>query len=41
MIPVDEVALAAARDYVDEQFEYLSADEVGFDSRIGETSPDL
>jgi S-adenosylmethionine synthetase len=40
-VPVDEIALAAARDYVDEQFEHLSADWIEFDSRIGETSPDL
>lgn len=40
-IPVDDIALDAARDYVDTSFEELSADMVEFDSRIGETSAEL
>jgi len=40
-IPVDEIAIDAARTYVDEHFAELSGDAVEFDSRIGETSPDL
>jgi S-adenosylmethionine synthetase len=40
-IPVDDIALDAARDYVDARFEELSADMVEFDSRIGETSAEL
>ena len=40
-IPVDDIALDAARDYVDARFEELSAGMVEFDSRIGETSAEL
>ena len=40
-IPVDDIAIDAARNYVDSNFEELSADMVEFDSRIGETSSDL
>lgn len=40
-VPVDDIAIDAARDYVDGHFEELSADMVEFDSRIGETSSDL
>lgn len=40
-IPVDDIAIGAAQDYVDTHFAELSADTIEFDSRIGETSPDL
>jgi S-adenosylmethionine synthetase len=40
-IPVDEIAIGAAREYVDEHFSELSGDMVEFESRIGETSVDL
>lgn len=40
-VPVDEIAVTAARDYLDDTFEYLPADSVEFDSRIGETSAEL
>ncbi len=40
-VPVDELAVDAARDYVDANFDELPADAVEFDPRIGETSADL
>ncbi|MFC4543609.1 methionine adenosyltransferase [Halosolutus amylolyticus] len=40
-VPVDELAVEAARAYVDEHFEDLPADAIEFDPRIGETSADL
>ncbi|WP_318570676.1 methionine adenosyltransferase [Salinigranum marinum] len=40
-IPVDDIAIDAAGDYVDDHFQELSPDMVEFDSRIGETSADL
>lgn len=40
-IPVDEIALNAARNYIEENFKALSTDQIEFDSRIGETSTDL
>lgn len=40
-IQVDNIAIEAARDYVDAHFSELSGDMVEFESRIGETSADL
>ncbi len=40
-IPVDEIALEAARDYIRDNFEELELRQVEFDCRIGETSTDL
>ncbi|SDC86720.1 methionine adenosyltransferase [Natrinema hispanicum] len=40
-VPVDDLAIDAARDYVDTTFDELPADAVEFDPRIGETSADL
>ncbi|MFW5919635.1 MAG: methionine adenosyltransferase, partial [Halanaeroarchaeum sp.] len=40
-IPVDDLAIEAATDYVDEHFRELAGDEVEFESRIGETSTNL
>ncbi|ELZ21397.1 methionine adenosyltransferase [Natrinema limicola] len=40
-VPVDNLAVDAARDYVDATFDDLPADAVEFDPRIGETSADL
>ncbi len=40
-IPVDEIALEAARDYISNSFEELELRQVEFDCRIGETSTDL
>ncbi|MGM0388629.1 MAG: methionine adenosyltransferase [Natrinema limicola] len=40
-VPVDDLAVDAARDYVDATFDDLPADAVEFDPRIGETSADL
>lgn len=40
-VPVDDLAVDAARDYVDATFDDLHADAVEFDPRIGETSADL
>ncbi|MGM0592475.1 MAG: methionine adenosyltransferase [Halobacteriota archaeon] len=40
-IPVDEIAIEAARDYVDTHFDELVGTMVEFESRIGETSTDL
>ncbi|EGQ43086.1 MAG: methionine adenosyltransferase [Candidatus Nanosalina sp. J07AB43] len=40
-IPVDEIALEAARDYIRDNFEELKLRQVEFDCRIGETSTDL
>jgi S-adenosylmethionine synthetase len=40
-IPVDQVALETARNYIKNNFKLLSPDHIEFDSRIGETSTDL
>jgi S-adenosylmethionine synthetase len=40
-IPVDEIALKAAREYIRENFKKLSPEHIEFDARIGETSTDL
>ncbi|RZV10641.1 methionine adenosyltransferase [Natrinema hispanicum] len=40
-VPVDNLAVDAARDYIDATFDDLPADAVEFDPRIGETSADL
>jgi len=40
-IPVDDIAIAAAREYVEDAFEYVPEDAIEFESRIGETSADL
>lgn len=40
-IPVDRIALKAAREYIDDNFKVLSSDDIEFESRIGETSTDL
>lgn len=40
-IPVDEIALKAAREYIEENFKALSPEDIEFDCRIGETSTDL
>lgn len=40
-IPVDRLALDAAREYVDDHLDELPADAVEFDCRIGEASSDL
>ncbi|QSG07269.1 methionine adenosyltransferase [Halapricum desulfuricans] len=40
-IPVDDIAIDAARAYVDANFAALSDDMIEFESRIGETSTDL
>ncbi|MFB6116438.1 MAG: methionine adenosyltransferase [Candidatus Nanosalina sp.] len=40
-IPVDEIALRAAREYIKENFKALSPENIEFDCRIGETSTDL
>lgn len=40
-IPVDDIALNAAREYIDENFKALDSDHVEIESRIGETSTDL
>ncbi|MFB6102176.1 MAG: methionine adenosyltransferase [Haloplanus sp.] len=40
-IPVDEIAIEAAREYVETEFEAVPADVIELDSRIGETSAEL
>jgi S-adenosylmethionine synthetase len=40
-IPVDEIALQAAKNYVEEKFKVLKPRHIEFESRIGETSSDL
>jgi S-adenosylmethionine synthetase len=38
---VDEIAVEAAKEYIDENFKKLSPEHIEFESRIGETSTDL
>ena len=40
-IPVDQIALDAAKNYIDSNFDKLSSEHFEFESRIGETSTDL
>lgn len=40
-IPVDQIALKAAKTYVEENFKVLSPEDIEFESKIGETSTDL
>lgn len=40
-IPVDQIALETARNYIEENFKVLSPDHIEFESKIGETSTDL
>lgn len=40
-IPVERIALESAREYIEENFKFLSPEHIEFDSRIGETSTDL
>ncbi|MFB6200076.1 MAG: methionine adenosyltransferase [Candidatus Nanohaloarchaea archaeon] len=40
-IPVDKLAVDAARNYIKQNFKQLSPEHIEFDSRIGETSTDL
>jgi S-adenosylmethionine synthetase len=40
-IPVDRIALDAAKNYVDENFKVLSSEDIELESKIGETSTDL
>ena len=40
-IPVDQIALKAAKNYVEENFKVLSPEDIEFESKIGETSTDL
>ena len=40
-IPVDRIALEAAEEYIDENFEALDSSHIEFESKIGETSTDL
>lgn len=40
-IPVDRIAIDAAREYIDDNFKKLSSEDIEFESRIGETSSDL
>lgn len=40
-IPVDEIALDAAKNYISENFKKLDPEHIEFESRIGETSTDL
>jgi len=40
-IPVDQIALRAAKDYIEENFKVLSPEKIEFESKIGETSTDL
>ena len=40
-IPVDRIALDAAKEHVEENFKVLSSEDIEFESRIGETSTDL
>ncbi|MFB6215756.1 MAG: methionine adenosyltransferase, partial [Candidatus Aenigmatarchaeota archaeon] len=40
-IPVDRIAIEAARNYIDQNFKVLRSEDIEFESRIGETSTDL
>ena len=40
-IPVDEIAINAAKQFIRENFKVLSPEHIEFESRIGETSTDL
>ena len=40
-IPVDKIALDAAKEYIEENFKALDNSQIEFESRIGETSTDL
>ncbi len=40
-IPVDKIALNAAKEYISENFKELDTSQIEFESRIGETSTDL
>ncbi len=40
-IPVDRIALDAAKNYIDSNFKQLETSHIEFESRIGETSTDL
>lgn len=40
-VPVDDLAVEAAREYVDETISIVDAETVEFESRIGESTPDL
>lgn len=40
-IPVDQIALKAAKNHIEENFKVLSPEHIEFESRIGETSTDL
>lgn len=40
-IPVDKIALDAAKNYIEENFKVLNPEHIEFESRIGETSTDL
>lgn len=40
-IPVDRIALEAAKEYIGENFKALEPSQIEFESRIGETSTDL
>ncbi len=40
-IPVDKIALDAAKNYIEENFKVLDPEHIEFESRIGETSTDL
>lgn len=40
-IPVDKIALDAAKEYIEENFKALDPSQIEFESRIGETSTDL
>ena len=41
MIPVDDIAIEAAKNYIEENFKVLSPENFEIESRIGETSTDL
>ncbi|MFB6203330.1 MAG: methionine adenosyltransferase [Candidatus Nanohaloarchaea archaeon] len=41
VIPVDELAVEAAKEYIDDNFKRLDPEHVSFESRVGETSADL
>ena len=40
-IPVDKIALNAAKEYINENYKELDTSQIEFESRIGETSTDL
>lgn len=40
-IPVDQIALKAAKKYIEDNFKVLSPEHIEFESKIGETSTDL